>query len=318
MPLPADPSILIVVLTFVAGFAAVLVVALPFLARDQRSARMKVVAQRRQELSQQQRDDMAKSRARMRPQAHVDFMKRTLERIKLTSLTASTETRQLLVMAGWRHQQAVVTFVFARLAAAIGGAFLAFLMVAAQKKYNLGILLQLLIAAGAGGIGFMLPLILVKNAIAKRQKEMQLNIPDTLDLMVICVEAGLSIEAAFSRVADEISENARVLSEEIGLMTAELAYLGDRRKAFINFADRTGLPAVKSLSTALAQADRYGTSMAVALKVLAQENRDERMSKAEKKAAALPAQLTVPMIVFFLPVLFMVILGPAIIQIVNR
>ena len=318
MPLPADPSIFIVILTFIAGFAAIVLAALPFLTRDHRAARMKMVAARRQELAQQQRDDLAKTRARMRPQAHVDMMKRLLARIKLTSLTASTETRKLLVMAGWRHQQAVVIFVFARLAGAVGGALVAFLLMAAQKKYNLGILAQLLIAAGAGGIGFMLPLILVKNAIAKRQKEMQLAIPDTLDLMVICVEAGLSIESAFSRVADEIAENALVLSEEIGLMTAELAYLGDRRKAFINFADRTGLPAVRALATALAQADRYGTSMAVALKVLAQENRDERMSKAEKKAAALPAQLTVPMIVFFLPVLFMVIIGPAIIQIVNR
>jgi tight adherence protein C len=143
---------------------------------------------------------------------------------------------------------------------------------------------------------------------------MTATFPDMLDLLVICVEAGLSIEAAFTRVTEEIADSSPVLAEEIGLTSAELTFLGDRSKAYANLSARTGLPAAKSLATALIQSERYGTPVSVALKVLAQENRDDRMAKAEKKAGALPAQLTVPMIVFFLPVLFLVIIGPAIIQ----
>jgi tight adherence protein C len=141
--------------------------------------------------------------------------------------------------------------------------------------------------------------------------EMQLNFPDALDLLVISSEAGLSIEAAFHRVTGEIEESSPALSEEFGLTTAELSFLGDRRRAYTNFADRTGLPSAKALAVTLLQSEKYGTSISNALKVLSQENRDERMSRAERKAASLPAQLTVPMIVFFLPVLFVVIMGPA-------
>jgi tight adherence protein C len=159
---------------------------------------------------------------------------------------------------------------------------------------------------------------LLNNTIQKRQHVMQLAFPDSLDLLVICVESGLSIEAAFVRVADEMAETAPIMSEEIGLTAAELAFLSERRQAYENFAERTGLPAVKSLCTTLGQAERYGTSIAVGLRVLSQENRESRLAAAEKKAASLPAKLTVPMILFFLPVLFLVIAGPAAITISNR
>ena len=157
----------------------------------------------------------------------------------------------------------------------------------------------------------------VSNFAQKRQQEMNQAFPDTLDLLVICVESGLGIEAAFDKVTEEIAENSPILAQEFGLTTAELAYLGDRHKAYENFAKRTGLPAAKSLSTTLVQSEKYGTPVGQALKVLSQERRDERMSLAEKKGASLPAKLTVPMIVFFLPVLYEVVIGPAIIQIVR-
>jgi len=141
--------------------------------------------------------------------------------------------------------------------------------------------------------------------------------PDSLDLLTICVEAGASIEAAFARVTEEVADASTVLAQEFGLTSAELAFLGDRGKAYLNFAERTGLPSVRALATTLVQAETYGTPIAVALRVLSQESRDDRMNRAEKKAAALPAQLTVPMIVFFLPPLFVIIMGPAVMSVMD-
>ena len=168
----------------------------------------------------------------------------------------------------------------------------------------------------SGFIGFKLPDVLLKNAALKRQEEMRLAYPDALDLLVICVNAGLSIEAAFSRVTEEVAESSVALSQEIGLTSAELLFLGDRSKAYVNLAERTGLPAIKSLVIALSQADKYGTPVSVALKILSDESRNDRMAIAEQKGAALPAKLTVPMILFFLPALFLVIIGPAVIQMI--
>ena len=153
--------------------------------------------------------------------------------------------------------------------------------------------------------------------IQNRQKAIQMALPDALDLLIICVDAGLSMEAALHRVAKELQYQGPELSEELGLATAELAFLTDRRQAMLNLSERTGLPAIKALVTAMVQAERYGTAIGVSLRVLSEEQRDERMSRAEQKAGALPAQLTVPMIVFFLPVLFVVLLGPAIIKVLD-
>ena len=167
-------------------------------------------------------------------------------------------------------------------------------------------------------VGVYLPNLLMQNAIQKRQAVFTLGFPDALDLLLICVESGLSMEAAFGRVAREIGESHPELAEELELTTAELAYLPDRRVALENLTNRTGLPAVKAVVTTLIQADRYGTPLTAALRTAAQENREHRLAMAEKKAASLPATLTVPMIVFFLPVLFVVILGPTVIQVMNR
>jgi tight adherence protein C len=134
-----------------------------------------------------------------------------------------------------------------------------------------------------------------------------------LDLLLICVESGMALEPALSRVAKEIGSQSVALAEEMTLTVAELSYLQDRRKALDNLAKRTGLETVRAVVTSLVQSEKYGTPLGTALRVLAQENRDDRMALAEKKAAALPPKLTVPMILFFLPVIFVVILGPSII-----
>ncbi|MFN3078137.1 MAG: type II secretion system F family protein, partial [Alphaproteobacteria bacterium] len=210
-------------------------------------------------------------------------------------------------------KQAAVTFGFARLAAPIVLLILAGAYFGLSKS-TMAPPMKVLMTLGAAGLGYYLPNMILTNAVQARQTELQKAFPDALDLLSICVEAGLSVEAAFSRVADEIGDRSPQIAEEFGLTTAELAFLSDRRQAFDGLAERTGLPTVKSLATALVQAEKYGTPVTVALRVLSQENRDARMAAAEKKAGALPAQLTVPMIVFFLPVLFVVILGPAAIQ----
>ncbi len=178
-------------------------------------------------------------------------------------------------------------------------------------------MVKMLICIGATYLGMQLPGLFVKNKIARRQLSIRRAFPDALDLLLICVESGMSIEAGFKKVAQEIGTQSIPLAEELTLTTAELSYLPDRRQAYENLAKRTNLEGVKSVCMALQQAERYGTPMAQTLRVMAQENRDMRMSEAEKKAAGLPPKLTVPMILFFLPVLFVVILGPAAIKVMQ-
>jgi tight adherence protein C len=173
------------------------------------------------------------------------------------------------------------------------------------------------ICLAATYLGMHLPYLFLKNRIQRRQLSIRRAFPDTLDLLLICVESGMSIEMAFRKVAAEVGSQSIPLAEELTLTTAELSYLQDRRQAYENLAKRTDLEGVKSVCVALQQAERYGTPLGQTLRVMAQENRDMRMSEAEKKAAGLPPKLTVPMILFFLPVLFIVILGPAAIRVMG-
>jgi tight adherence protein C len=311
-------EIAIVVLSAVGAFISVLAVGMPMVQRDQLGQRLKAVAAKRQELSQKQRESF-QQRARFQPKMHVGMMKAVLDRLKLQNLLEARELKKSLARAGWRRQSAAVTYIFSRIATPVVLTVATLVFVSsspgfAQKAFAI----KMVICAVAAAIGYYLPAVLLKNAITKRQQLINRGFPDALDLLVICVEAGLSIEAAFNRVTEEMGESNPEISEEMGLTAAELAFLGDRRVAYENLAERTGLPAVKSLATALAQAEKYGTSLSNALRVISSEVRDQRMSAAEKKAAALPAQLTVPMIVFFLPVLFLVIIGPAVIKIVFK
>ncbi|MCB1510875.1 MAG: type II secretion system F family protein, partial [Hyphomicrobiaceae bacterium] len=176
---------------------------------------------------------------------------------------------------------------------------------------------KVMMGLGAGFVGFYLPNMFIQNMIQRRQAALKAAFPDALDMLLICVQSGMSIEAAFGKVAKEIAVQSMELAEEFSLTTAELSYLQDRRLAFENLGKRTGLPGIRAVATALVQSERYGTPISAALRVMAKENRDMRMSEAEKKAAALPPKLTVPMIIFFLPVLFVVILGPAGIQVMQ-
>jgi len=218
-------------------------------------------------------------------------------------------------MAGFRGQGHLTTYLFMRASTplAIFGVAAIYLLLMAPGDRPL--YLNLVYAIGAGLIGAYLPAILLKNSTTKRQFSIKRAWPDCLDLLLLCVEAGMSMEHAFKRVAKEIGNQSVELAEELTLTTAELSFLEDRGRAYENLGRRTGLDNVKSVMTALIQADRYGTSVGQALRVMAEEGRETRMMEAEKKAASLPPKLTVPLILFFLPVLFIVIMAPAMIKV---
>ncbi len=230
----------------------------------------------------------------------------------------ASQMRDALARAGFRGPAPLIVFAFIRVLSPVFLPLLAAFFVFAARGGPLAELETLYkwgIVAGSAGIGYFLPGIMVTNIGQGRQKAMTAGFPDALDLLVICVEAGLSLEAAFARVAQEMLASAPIVGQEFGLTTIELGFLPERRQSLENLANRTGLESVKSLTTALIQSEKYGTPLAKTLKVLSQESRDERMSLAEQKAASLGAKMTVPMMVFILPVMFLVIIGPAGIQI---
>lgn len=310
---------LVMIAAALTAAASVLAVALPLLARDRRMGRIRAVSGRRRELSERQRAELEAARGGGRrrsqaPRRRVALMRAVIDRLRLQDLLEAKALKARLAQAGWRGGAAPITFIFARVALPVLLLVLG-LLYAATLFDEQPLMVRALIMAVAMAAGALLPGIWLANAIQKRQQALGSAFPDALDLIVICVDAGLSVEAALGRVTDEMMNTAPEMAEEIGLVAAELAFLTDRRQPWENFAGRTGLPQARALATALIQSEKYGTPVAQALKVLAQENREGRMAAAEKKAAALPAKLTVPMIVFFLPVLFLIIAGPAAIQV---
>jgi tight adherence protein C len=241
-------------------------------------------------------------------------MQEIVDRFDLRAQFDNEDVRNKLKTAGLRGQAPLVAYIFFRVAMPpivfLIALFYLFVMTALAYPPPI----KFLMAVCAGVIGFYLPNVFIENLAQKRQQSIKQAFPDSLDMLLICVQSGMSVEAAFGKVAKEITAQSLELGEELALTTAELSYLGERRLAFENLGKRTGIPGVKAVATALIQAERYGTPVSQALRVMAKENREIRMSEAEKKAAALPPKLTVPMIIFFLPVLFVVILGPAAIR----
>jgi tight adherence protein C len=310
-----DPNFVITSIVAVFAFATIVTVGLPLLERDKLGQRMKAVSERREELRLRHHAALNK-RSTLRT-APVSFMKQTVERLKLSNILESEGTREKLMRAGQRGQAPLVAFMFFRfvMPPVVLLAALFYLFVVTHFAWSLWF--KLVVAFGASLLGFYLPDIFVSNRIQKRQESIMRAFPDALDLMLICVESGMSIEPTFTKVASEIGAQSSELAEELALTTAELSYLPERAQAFENFAKRTGHSGVKAVSAALNQAEHYGTPLGQALRVAAQENREMRMMAAEKKAAALPAKLTVPMILFFLPCLFVVILGPAFMRVMH-
>ena len=313
-----NPQTLTMVLAAIAAAATVLTLAMPFVFADPLDKRMKAVAIEREKIRQRERERMAKEQQKVSlRQSPKQYIQNVVDGFNLNKWVGQEEARLKLVQAGYRGQAPYVTYLFVRMVTPVIATLLAafYVFVVLHLKQSLAV--KLGICIGAAYLGMHLPLMILKSKIQKRQLSITRAFPDTLDLLLICVESGMSIEAAFKKVSEEIGSQSIALAEELTLTMAELSYLPDRRQAYDNLAKRTDLEGVKSVCMALQQAERYGTPLATMLRTMAQENRDMRMSEAEKRAAALPPKLTVPMILFFLPVLFVVILGPAAIKIMG-
>jgi tight adherence protein C len=276
---------------------------------------MKAVASERERLRQRERDRMAKGERVSLRQTPKQLVSKVVTEFNLSKWLAQEAALDKLVMAGYRGQAPYITFLFFRAVTPIVFLVFAILYVFVISRMEQSMPIKIGMCLGAAYLGLQAPMIFLKNAITKRQLSIRRAFPDALDLLLICIESGMSIEVAFRRVSIEIGTQSVALAEEFTLTTAELSYLQDRKVAYENLAKRTGLEGVKSVCLALMQSERYGTPLGQSLRVMAQENRDMRMSEAEKKAAGLPPKLTVPMILFFLPVLFIVILGPAAIRV---
>jgi tight adherence protein C len=314
----ANRQLLVMMFAGVAAAATVLTLAMPLLATDQLEKRMAAVASERERIRQRERDRLARGEKASLRTSPRQYMQTVVEKFKLSDYVGQEAARAKLIEAGYRGHGPYVGFLFFRFVAPIAMCVLSLVYVFLVVQLDIAWTLKLLICIGATWLGMQLPNLFINNRIQRRQASIGRAFPDALDLLLICVESGMSLESAFQRVSQEIGPQSIELAEELTLSTAELSYLPDRRQAFENLARRVPLEGVKSLCLALQQSERFGTPMATTLRVLAQENRDQRMTAAEKKAAALPPQLTVPMILFFLPVLFIVILGPAIIKMIQQ
>jgi tight adherence protein C len=305
-----DIRFMTMLLAAIAASATAYTLIMPMFAGEGLAKRMKAVASERERLRQRERERMNRNEKVSLRQSPKQLVQGVVGKLNLGKWLAQEEARDKLVMAGYRGQAPYVTFLFFRLVMPIVFLVGAVLYVFVISNMQQTTLIKVGICIAATWAGMQAPMLFLTNAITKRQLSIRRAFPDALDLLLICIESGMSIEAAFGRVSKEIGTQSIALAEELSLTTAELSYLQDRKVAYENLAKRTGLDGVKSVCLALMQSERYGTPLGQTLRVMAQENRDMRMNEAEKKAAALPPKLTVPMIVFFLPVLFVVILGP--------
>ncbi len=308
-----DFATMIVWLLAIGAGVAVLVFIFSYAVSDKRTKRIRqVITRHRGDMSSVQMQELSKGAAvRSRRKGDRDLAHRIVAALNLREYMSSKEIRMSLANAGLRGNSALTYYIVSRLVGGAVGVVGTFIFIGLMEEFPYPETVKFLFYGIGGLAGFYFPKIMLQNKVQNRQEQMTESFPDALDLLLICVESGLGIEAAFSRVTEEIMEGHPVLAQEIGLTSAELTFLGDRRQAYENFHLRTGLPVAKALATTLIQSEQYGTPVGSALRVLAQEKRDERMSAAEKKAAALPAKLTVPMIIFFLPVIFIVVIGPA-------
>ena len=315
-----DPATILAILTAVGVFASILVVVMPMLKTDNLGNRMKSVALEREKLRARERARQAnavkegrkKSAKKAEPAA---IIKLVVEKLNLRKALADEKTELELIQAGFRGQAPLFIFLGLRFGLPIIfglAAVIYFYFIKTRTEGDEAMVK--LYCLGAAFAGFYLPLLVVRQIMKRRQLSITQAWPDALDLSLICVESGMSIEGAFRKVAAEIGPQSVALAEELMITTAELSFLQDRRVAYENLTRRTGLESVKNVVLSLIQSEKYGTPLSTALRVLSQENRDIRMNLAEKKAAALPPKLTVPMMVCFLPALFCVILGPAMIR----
>lgn len=308
-----NPTNLVAGLIALLVFLALMTFGQSFIQGEQLDKRMKAVATRREELRRASRQSMTKDSSLR--QKDEGLYKQIVDRLNLKTLLEDPKVIDNLAMAGFRGPKPVSTFYFFRFVMPFVLGAVTALYIFFVNDFHLAFNQKMLVIVGFFVGGYYAPNIYISNIAAKRRESIVAAFPDALDLLLISVEAGMSVESALQKVSQEIGTASIELAEELSLLVAELSYLPERRMAYEGLSRRTNHPGIKSVCTAMIQGEKYGTPLGAALRVMAKENREMRLSAAEKKAAALPAQLTVPMIVFFLPVLFLVILGPVVIRI---
>jgi tight adherence protein C len=308
---------LIVALAALAAAVNVYVLYRALLFRNPMGARIRSLAARRDALRLGMAAPRRRARSDLGRERSIGVMRGILARLRLLGTRQSQKAALTLAKAGWRSRDALVLYFFLKLALpfALGGAALLYIDV--LKLVHLSDTMSMAAALGCVVLGAYGPDLYAHNAIAKRKTKLQRGLPDTLDLLVICAEAGQTLDAALGRVSREMAAACPEIADEFGLTALELGLLPERRQALDHLNARTDLPSIRGVVNTLLQTERYGTPLAASLRVLAAEYRHERLMKAEEKAAKLPAKLTVPMIVFIMPSLFVVLIGPAILRTVD-
>lgn len=289
--------------------ATIWITVIPMLEGDKKKKRMESVATAREGM---RKDRMAnlQNEARLRADNR-GVAKSMVDKFSLEKVLEASDLKDKMAQAGLRGQKPIYAFYMARLVAPLALGFIGLILLVLLNLPDWDLLRRVAVTIGMMLFGYYLPAIYVKNVAKQRLASIVPVFPDALDLLLICVESGMSVELAFGKVSEEMGDASVELAEEFSLTTAELSYLSSRRLAYENLARRNNHPGIRAVATALVQAERYGTPLGDTLRTMANENRQMRVMAAEKKAAALPAKLTVPMILFFLPVLFIVILTPA-------
>ncbi len=319
-PQAPGPTLLGVDVIFVGSILAGIAAAAVFFAlytavtvRDPMQGRVRSLNARREELKAGIVESAGRKRQSLvRRTDTTERIKGTLEGMKVLQDSQVRAIQQKLAHAGIRNKELAVAVIFARMVLPIVLGFIAVLAFYWTDTFpEWGSMKRFAAFAVMVLLGYKGPEIFLKNRATKRTDAIRKGLPDALDLLVICAEAGLTVDAAFTRVARELGRAYPELGEEFALTSIELAFLTERRQAFENLAYRVDLDAVRGVVTTMIQTERYGTPLSSALRVLSAEFRNERMMRAEEKAARLPAIMTVPLILFILPVLFIVILGPA-------
>lgn len=301
------------ILVGIAAFAVFMAIYAAVTVKDPMAKRVKALNERREELKAGIVTASAKKRASLvRKTDTTDAMKEKLAGMKVLQQSQISAIEQKLAFAGYRNKELAIIVITLRMILPIVLGIGGFLMIFVVDYFpDWGGMKRLGAVSLLVFIGYKGPEIFLSNKAGKRTKEIQKGLPDALDLLVICAEAGLTVDAAFNRVAKELGRAYPELGDEFALTAIELSFLNERKQAFNNLAYRVDLDAVRGVVTTMIQTERYGTPLASALRVLSAEFRNERMMRAEEKAARLPAIMTIPLILFILPVLFIVILGPA-------
>jgi tight adherence protein C len=313
LPPGVTPEDVVIWMAAASAFLTVMAVWFGLIVPQQSSRRIRELAQRREQL----KAGVVSSTRRKNRQASTSFMRQVVTKLNLQRSQRAEMITRRLQQAGWRSSDAVIRYLFFKAVMPIVMGIVAVAALYGANIYPMENAWKMLATAGAVMFGFMGPDLFIKNAVQKRQTAIRKGLPDALDLMVICAEAGLSLDAMLKRVAEEFAQSCPELAEELQLTSLEVGFLPDRRQALQNLINRTDMPGIRGVVNALIQSDKYGTPLAQSLRVLSAEFRNERLLRAEEKAARLPAILTVPMIIFILPALFIVLIGPAILRAID-